>query len=159
MAVGKYAKWLTPDGLTLLEGWARDGLTDEQIASKCGVTTKTLYEWKNKHGDICEALKKGKELTDYKVEGALLDKCTGYYVPEQVAFKCKKVFWDDEGRRCEDEEIKTIEVQKYIPPDTTAQLAWLNNRRSEKWRRNAGKEKLDEKKFEHDVDIDGKKYW
>ena len=26
MAKGKYADWLTPDGLLLLEGWARDAL-------------------------------------------------------------------------------------------------------------------------------------
>lgn len=72
MAKGKFQRWLEPDGLTLLEGWARDGLTDEQIAHNCGITTKTLYEWKNAHGDICEALKRGKEVVDYEVENALL---------------------------------------------------------------------------------------
>lgn len=44
MAKGKYADWITPDGLLLLEGWARDGLTDEQIAHNIGVNVKTLYE-------------------------------------------------------------------------------------------------------------------
>ena len=61
-----------PDGLLLLEGWARDGLTDEQIAHNMGITAKTLYEWKNAHSEICEALKKGKEVVDYQVENALL---------------------------------------------------------------------------------------
>lgn len=74
MAKGKYERWLEPDGLTLLEGWARDGLTDEQIANNCDITAKTLYEWKNKYGEICEALKKGKEIIDYQVENALLNK-------------------------------------------------------------------------------------
>ena len=60
------------DGLLLLEGWARDGLTDEQIAHNMGITAKTLYEWKNAHSEICEALKKGKEVVDYQVENALL---------------------------------------------------------------------------------------
>lgn len=32
MAKGKYSRWLERDGLTMLEGWARDGLSDEQIA-------------------------------------------------------------------------------------------------------------------------------
>ena len=72
MAKGKYERWLEPDGLMLLEGWARDGLTDEQIAHNVGITVKTLYEWKNKYSDICEALKKGKEVVDYQVENALL---------------------------------------------------------------------------------------
>ena len=72
MAKGKYEYWLTKEGLLLLEGWARDGLTDEQIAHNIGITTKTLYEWKNRFGDICESLKKGKEVVDYAVENALL---------------------------------------------------------------------------------------
>ena len=59
MAKGKYQRWLEPDGLTLLEGWARYGLTDEQTAKKMGITAKTLYEWKNRYSEICEALKRG----------------------------------------------------------------------------------------------------
>ena len=72
MAKGKYERWIEPEGLTLLEGWARDGLTDEQIAHNIGITAKTLYEWKNKYGEICESLKKGKEVVNYQVENALL---------------------------------------------------------------------------------------
>lgn len=72
MAKGKYQRWLEPDGLLLLEGWARDGLTVEQIAHNMGITAKTLYEWKNAHSEICESLKKGKEVVDYQVENALL---------------------------------------------------------------------------------------
>lgn len=34
MAKGKYEYWLTDEGLTLLEGWARNGLTDEQMTGK-----------------------------------------------------------------------------------------------------------------------------
>ena len=74
VAKGKYEYWLSEDGLTLLEGWARDGLTDEQIAHNVGITAKTLYEWKKTHSAICEALKKGKEVVDYEVENALLNK-------------------------------------------------------------------------------------
>lgn len=60
MAKGKYQRWLEPDGLTLLEGWARDGLTDEQIAHNMGISTATLYDWKNKFQDISGGPKKGK---------------------------------------------------------------------------------------------------
>lgn len=72
MAKGKYQYWLTSEGLTLLEGWARDGLTDEQIAKNMAVNIATLYRWKQAHCQICEALKKGKEVVDYQVENALL---------------------------------------------------------------------------------------
>lgn len=58
MAKGKYDYWLTPDGLLRLEAYARDGLTDEQIAHNMGITAKTLYEWKNKYGEIREASKR-----------------------------------------------------------------------------------------------------
>lgn len=74
VAKGKYERWLEPDGLTLLEGWARDGLTDEQIAHNCGITATTLYDWKNRFTEISEALKRGKEVVDYQVENALLNK-------------------------------------------------------------------------------------
>ncbi len=118
MAKGKYEKWITPEGLTLLEGWARDGLTDEQIAHNMGVSRKTLAEWKKKYGDISDTLKRGKEIVDYEVENALLKKALGYTVKEQKLTK--------------DGEL--IEIEREIPPDTTAQIFWLKNRRPDKWR-------------------------
>lgn len=84
MAKGKYQRWLEPDGLLLLEGWARDGLTDEQIAHNMGITAKTLYVWKNEYSDICEALKRGKEVVDYQVENALLNKALGGDTTAQI---------------------------------------------------------------------------
>lgn len=48
MARGKFEYWLSADGLTLLEGWARDGLTDEQLAEKIGIGVRTLYDWKGR---------------------------------------------------------------------------------------------------------------
>jgi hypothetical protein len=76
------------------------------------------------------------------------------------AFKCKEIYYDEEGRRCETEVIRSVEIDEFIPPDTMAIAIWLNNRRPDKWRRNANKEKLDEKKFLHEKDIDNnKRYW
>lgn len=72
MAKGKYQKWLEPENLILLEGWAREGLTDEQIAKNIGIGERTLYEWKEKYPQISQSLKKGKEVVDYQVENALL---------------------------------------------------------------------------------------
>lgn len=78
MAKGKYEEWLTKDGLILIEGWARDGLTDEQIAHNMGISRDTLYEWKKKFPDISDALKKTKEVVDREVENALFKKaCEG----------------------------------------------------------------------------------
>lgn len=74
MAKGKYKQWLEPEKLTLLQGWARDGLTDEQIAHNMGISPATLYNWKRDHLEILEVLKKGKEVIDFEVENVLLMK-------------------------------------------------------------------------------------
>ena len=44
MAKGKFQEWLTDEGLTLLEGWARKGYRDKDIADRIGISVSTLYE-------------------------------------------------------------------------------------------------------------------
>lgn len=122
MAKGKYHRWLEPDGLVLLTGWARDGLTDEQIAHNMGIRSKTLYEWKNRFSEISEALKKGKEVVDLLVENALLKRALGYEYEET------KVEYEDGTEK------KRTVTTKMVIPDTTAQIFWLKNRRPDKWR-------------------------
>lgn len=118
MAKGKYEYWLTPEGLIKLEGWARDGLTYEQISSNMGVNKATLYRWKEKYCDICNSLKKGKEIVDYEVENALLKKALGYTVKEQ--------------RLTKDGEV--VKLEREVPGDVTAQIFWLKNRKPDVWR-------------------------
>lgn len=118
MAKGKYHEWLSEDGLIKIQGWARDGLIDEQIAHNMGITTKTLYEWKNKYGEISEALKKGKEVIDRQVENALLKRALGYAYDETTY---------EDG-------VETKRVKKEVAPDTTAQIFWLKNRKPAEWR-------------------------
>jgi transposase-like protein len=78
VAKGKYEYWKSHDGLLLIEGWARDGLTDEQIAHNMGINTRTLYKWKEEYRQIGQALKKTKEVVDREVENALYRKaCEG----------------------------------------------------------------------------------
>ena len=82
--MAKYNYWLTDEGLTLLEGWARDGLTDEQIAHNMGIAVSTLYDWKNKFSEISDTLKKGKEVVDYQIENALRDSALSGNVAAQI---------------------------------------------------------------------------
>ena len=121
MAKGKYQRWLTPDGLTLLEGWARDGLTEVQIARKMRIGERTLTDWKTRFPAILAALKKGKEVVDIEVENALLKRALGYEYTETMVEESEDGF-------------KTRRTKKFIPPDVTAQIFWLKNRRPEVWR-------------------------
>lgn len=68
MAKGKYETWQEDDNITLLGAWARDGLTQAQIAKNMGIALSTLKEWIKKYPAISAALKKGKELADYEME-------------------------------------------------------------------------------------------
>nr|DAE35527.1 MAG TPA: terminase small subunit [Caudoviricetes sp.] len=120
--MSKINDWLEKDKLILLEGWARDGLTDEQIAKNIGISRASLYEWKKKEVDISDALKKGKEIVDFEVENALLKKALGY----TITIKEEKL--DKDG--C----VHTLEKDVYIPPDTTAQIFWLKNRKPNNWK-------------------------
>lgn len=74
MAKGQYQKWLEDDNLTLLQGWKRNGLTDEQIAKNIGINVRTLDKWKAKYGRIRQALKIGHGQANYAVEGKLFKK-------------------------------------------------------------------------------------
>lgn len=55
----------------LIEGWAKDGLTDEQISRNLGISKVTFYKYKTSCSELSELLKKSKEVVDYEVENAL----------------------------------------------------------------------------------------
>lgn len=116
--MSKINDWLEKDKLILLEGWARDGLTDEQIAKNMGIVTSTFYEWKKKEKEFSETLKKGKEVVDFEVENALLKRALGYEYEEEIY---------ENG-------VLTKKVKKQVAPDTTAQIFWLKNRKPNTWK-------------------------
>ncbi len=79
------SKWKDiKEKLTLIEGWAREGLTDEQIANNLDISTSTFYEYKNKYSEFSESLKKGKEIIDFEVENALLKNALDGNVTAQI---------------------------------------------------------------------------
>lgn len=125
---GLYKEWLEPDNLIRLEGWARNGLTDEQIAHNIGITTTTLYDWKKKYPQFAEAVKRGKEVVDIMVENALLKSALGYSYDEVV----KSIVWNPEKKDFDYTETKR--TTKEVQPNPTALIFWLKNRQPEQWR-------------------------
>ena len=125
MAKSKATEWLTDDGLLRLSAWARDGLTDEQIASNMGIAIRTLYVWKEKHVQIVHALKTSKALADIAVENALYKRALGYEYEETTK--------EANGAG---EPTKLKSIRKHVPPDVAAMIIWLKNRKPDTWRDN-----------------------
>lgn len=124
----KYEQWLEPDNLIKLEGWARNGLTDEQIANNIGINRTTLYAWKAKYTDFSNALKRGKEVIDIMVENALLKSAMGYKYDEVVK---ERIYNPETG---ESEIVEVKRTTKEVAPNSTSLIFWLKNRRPADWR-------------------------
>lgn len=117
-----------------IEGWARDGLTDDQISHNMGIHPATFYRWQAEHKELCEAIKRGKAPVDIQVENALLKSALGHKVTVKKPIKVKEVKMKVGEGRIETERIEYAEEEVYIPPNSVAQIFWLKNRRPDKWR-------------------------
>lgn len=120
----KYNPELHPQ---LAEAWANAGRTEEQIAEKCGVAPSTLALWKNEHPEFSEALKRGKEEPDDNVVRSLYQRAIGYSYPSE------KLLVVSDGRG-EGSHIEREDITEHCPPDVTACIFWLKNRRPNEWR-------------------------
>ncbi|MGV8823024.1 terminase [Methylibium petroleiphilum] len=97
------------------------GATDQEVADFFEVSTRTIYRWKALHDAFCQALKAGKAEADDRVERSLFSRATGYE-------------HDEVDIRVVDHRIVQTRLRKYYPPDTTAAIFWLKNRKPEEWR-------------------------
>lgn len=97
------------------------GATDREAAEFFGVTESTLHLWKHTQVDFSEALKVGKETADQRVEQSLYRRAVGY-AQDDIHFSAY------EGV------VTQTPYVKLTPPDTTAAIFWLKNRRPDLWR-------------------------
>lgn len=135
MPKAKYEEWLERENLLRISAWARDGLTNEQVAANMGITRQTLRVWMSTYPSISAALKSGKEVADIQVENALFKAALGYEYEEVT----QEPLYNNDGHPIRDETgepvIATTKiVRKQVQPNTTAQIFWLKNRRPEQWR-------------------------
>lgn len=121
-------EWLEEDNLMLLECWARDGYTFQDIANRIGISISTLRMWRVQYPDIDNALKKGREIIDYKVENALLKSALGYKTKEVKVITTIRY-----GKTVET--IKEV-TDKEQAPNVSAIQCWLYNRLPNKWKKN-----------------------
>lgn len=123
----KQEHWASPDGLTLLSAWAREGLGEEEIARRMGVRPSHLRAWRRRCPQIAGALAGTREVVDARVEQALLQRALGYEYTERV---------DETGQT--PGANKSRELFKHEPPNVMAIKLWLACRRPEAWGGRAG---------------------
>lgn len=121
-------EWLEEDNLMLLECWARDGYTFQDIANRIGISISTLRMWRGQYIEIDNALKKGREIIDYKVENALLKSALGYKTKEVKVITTIRF-----GKTVET--VKEV-TDKEQAPNVSAIQCWLYNRLPNKWKKN-----------------------
>lgn len=101
---------------------AQLGATDREVADFFGVEERTLNRWKHDHPEFCQSLKVGKESADQRVEQSLYRRALGY------SHDAVKIAVNAQG------EVTSVPFVEHYPPDTTAAIFWLKNRRPEEWR-------------------------
>lgn len=136
-------KWRRKEGLALLEGLARDGYSDEEIAKKMKISIGQYQRLRDSDEKIRKALDHGKMTTDYLVEKALLKSALGF---SRKSVKVTSII-----RYGKLVETQTEELTEDVPPNVTAAQTWLYNRCPDKWKRDPQKGFLDD--FDEDTSI------
>lgn len=99
------------------------GATDIELADFFEVERTTIWRWSQQHEDFCNALKSGKAAADERVERSLYAKAIGY------THDAVKIFMPANA-----DGPVYAPYREHVPPDTTAAIFWLKNRRSKEWR-------------------------
>lgn len=101
---------------------ARLGATDREIAEALGIDPATVLRWRVAHKAFANAIRVGKAAADARVEQSLYRRATGY------SFDALKIQMDKDGY------FREHPYVEHVPPDTTACIFWLKNRKPQDWR-------------------------
>lgn len=119
---------LTPQMAAHIHVLSRRGFTEAEIAELKGITPQTLANWKADPA-FFDFLKSAKAVADSWVERSLYERAVGYDHPED------KIFCDTGTGK-----VTTVRTIKHVPPDVTAQIFWLKNRKRLEWRERTAEE-------------------
>lgn len=107
--------------MSLVKSYSARGYTDAELAKIFNVTEQTINNWKKDYPEFFESLKSGKMLADCKVEASLYQRACGYSHPEVHITTY-------EGK------VTLTPIIKHYPPESTAMIFWLKNRKPGEWR-------------------------
>ena len=97
------------------------GAVDVELAEFFQVALSTVKLWKVVHPEFSAALKAGKDVTDDRVVASLLSRALGYSHDAVKIITTK-------------DDVHEIPFVEHCPPDVTACIFWLKNRRPKEWR-------------------------
>ena len=100
---------------------AKLGATNQEMADAFGVALSTFKLWVVQNEAFSAAVKAGKEIADSRVEDALFNRAMGFS-------------HEDTDIRVVDGAVVMTPIMKHYPPDTTAAIFWLKNRKPGEWR-------------------------
>ena len=121
----KATEWLTDDKLLVIKGWARDGLTNKEIAHNVGVRADTFSTWVTRYAKLSQALKDGRQPVLVKLEDSMLHKSQGYFVEEVKT----EIYEHTDGRTSK----KITKTKRWIPEDTTMLIFLAKNKMPNKY--------------------------
>lgn len=135
--ISKYETHVVPK-MEQIKHWCREGLTDEEISQRLGISSRSLINYKSSYPELTQAMIEGKAVADYRVEDALYKRALGYQIDETTR---ERKFNKDTGQH---ETVITKIITKEVAADPTSMIWWLKNRRPDKW------------KDKQEISIDGK---
>lgn len=99
----------------------RLGATNAELADFFGVTIDAVKYWAASREEFCAALKNGRDAFTDRIERSLAQRAVGY------TFDSVKIFCNKDG------DVVEVPFREHVPPDVTACIFWLKNRRPEDW--------------------------
>lgn len=110
-----------------IKAWARNGLTQKEMAANCRVSVATWMEYMTRYPELAEAVRKNKDYVDnVLVVNAYLKRVLGYDVEEETV----EYIYDADGT---EHMVKRKVTKRHIPGDTRAAEFWLTRRRGKDW--------------------------
>lgn len=124
----KLDKWLTETNLEKIRAWARQGLSDVDIAAKMKINRSTLYAWRSRSQELEDAVNEAKDEADALVENALYKRAVGYKYTETRT----ETLLNPDGTV--NGVTKVVQTTREVIPDITSIIFWLKNRQPARWR-------------------------